>query len=155
MKREMLLHFYKFYELSPKPPLQQQPQIIIKIQSGKLSVFWPFLSHFQFGTALLGQYLFLCKLYYQQTLSSYDDSLLPSLRLTGPLKPLHPTIKVSKKEGRRFIPAALQPGCLICLMAGALHRALSSGLTLVQRIGQVSASPVHVEASVNTGLSLP
>lgn len=39
MKREMLLHFDKFYELSPKPPLQQQPQIIIKIQSCKLSVF--------------------------------------------------------------------------------------------------------------------
>ena len=51
MKREMLLHFYKFYELSPKPPLQQQPQIIIKIQSGKLSVFWLFLSHFVWNCA--------------------------------------------------------------------------------------------------------
>lgn len=51
MKREMLLHFYKFYELSPKPPLQQQPQIIITIQSGKLSVFWPFLSHFVWNCA--------------------------------------------------------------------------------------------------------
>ena len=64
MKREVLLHFYKFYELSPKPPLQQQPQIIIKIQSGKLSVFWPFLVTFSLELCFLGNVYFCVGCYY-------------------------------------------------------------------------------------------
>lgn len=136
----------------------------IKIQAAELSVTRQFFSHFQFGTVFIGE-IFISI----QVLLLLGTAQWGSFSAVFPEAPGAPTApsasgKGSDKEGTGFLRAQCRPqegasagsACSSDVCGGASPTLLYRvGITVAQRMGQVSVSAAPVEGSPNTGLSLP